>query len=517
MRHAATRRTGPRPAGPVESEPVTRLPNRAVRGGRSRSCGTGSSSWLRTRSGCRGAQRGRSGEHVDQFAIGVGLNLAVVDDHFAPMDHIPRQFEHPLHVDFGLVDRDVGIGSGAEVPLVLETEDPGRGGAGDDGDFVERVLAGEVAQAALLADCSRDTVEHVLPEPAVHQQGDDLRIGEERAAVGMIGAHRHPPGVVAQAGTTPGRSPIAGHGRAICRGYLIGTMPQPASISVSDAEPLAMKDLMQVVAERAVAGHGGRFAEHHLADVDREVRVPVDIVGQSGTRLVKRRLVVGAAAVAVKLNVRDVAAVPFQGLHRVERGRPVAGHAEVVAVDMHRVRQGAVRRRRGRSLADDLPRGDVEVLDGSVDRLRIACRWFSRPRRRRGSPACRHSRPSRSSSQAMKALSRSGSPLPLPVHDVVIVAHQDVKALVDDGGVVELLVGVPGCERRDRGVERRGVAEAGVHVAGGKRAGTLPIVPERVNGPRLTVGEFRFSSGASCGRRSPWARRCGNAYRPRRA
>ena len=45
------------------------------------------------------------------------------------------------------------------------------------------------------------------------------------------------------------------------------------------------------------------------------------------------------AAVGVELQVRQVRAVPFQHLHRLERGGDVAGHAEVVAVQVQRVRQ----------------------------------------------------------------------------------------------------------------------------------------------------------------------------------
>ena len=65
----------------------------------------------------------------------------------------------------------------------------------------------------------------------------------------------------------------------------------------------------------------------------------VDVVGQRHDLAVERVLVPVAAAVAVELDVRDVAAVAFEGLHRFERRRPVAGHAQVVAVDVDRMRQ----------------------------------------------------------------------------------------------------------------------------------------------------------------------------------
>src|SRR5438045_1789359 len=56
------------------------------------------------------------------------------------------------------------------------------------------------------------------------------------------------------------------------------------------------------------------------------------------------------------------------------------------------------------------------------------------------------------------------------VHYVVIVAHQDVEALVDTGRVGELLVSVASGERGNSGVEGGGVAHAGILVAGGERA-----------------------------------------------
>ena len=103
-----------------------------------------------------------------------------------------------------------------------------------------------------------------------------------------------------------------------------------------------------------------------------------------------------------------------------------------------------------------------------------ACRFFqtSTPP---GLTSFARVRPSpRDSSQAMNAFSRLGlAPLDRP-HDVMVVAHQDEEALVDAGRVGELLVRVPGGERGDGGVEGRGVAEAGVLVAGGERAGHAP-------------------------------------------
>ena len=88
---------------------------------------------------------------------------------------------------------------GPRWPLLLEAQNPRRAGAGDDGDFVQRVFAVEVGERASAREPARV---HVLSMScavgAVHQQADDLRIGQERAAVGMVGAHHHAPGVFDQ-------------------------------------------------------------------------------------------------------------------------------------------------------------------------------------------------------------------------------------------------------------------------------------------------------------------------------
>ena len=59
----------------------------------------------------------------------------------------------------------------------------------------------------------------------------------------------------------------------------------------------------------------------------------------------------------------------------------------------------------------------------------------------------------------------------------MIVPHQGEEALVDAGRVLELRVGVPGRERRDSGVERRGIAHPGILYPVTNVLGTLPIVP----------------------------------------
>src|SRR5437667_8352120 len=79
----------------------------------------------------------------------------------------------------------------------------------------------------------------------------------------------------------------------------------------------------------------------------------------------KAALVVGAAAVAVELDMRQMGAPAFEGGHRIARRGPVSRKAEVVAVDVYRVRQAQIRRRL-RERGNDLPRRDVEHVNGAI-------------------------------------------------------------------------------------------------------------------------------------------------------
>ena len=99
--------------------------------------------------------------------------------------------------------------------------------------------------------------------------------------------------------------------------------------------------------------------------------------------------------------------MPFQGLHRFERGVPVAGHAQVVAVDVDRVRQAQVVAGLGHAF-DDLPRRDVEVLDVRVEPVDVAALLLLPDFDAAGVDELGRVTLGRPSSQAMNAFSRSG-------------------------------------------------------------------------------------------------------------
>ena len=167
----------------------------------------------------------------------------------------------------------------------------------------------------------------------------------------MVGAHGHAPGIVHQQIPLQTDRPLQGMHEAL---VLVGDGHDAAAGFHFDVGvvPFAAQEFVQVVTDRTVGGHAGRFAEQNLAHVHRQIAVSIDEVRRRtfeqslqpgcGHTSLKRRegiLIVRAAAVAVELDVRQVGPAAFERFHGRQRRAPVAGQAEAVAVDVNRVRQ----------------------------------------------------------------------------------------------------------------------------------------------------------------------------------
>ncbi len=177
------------------------------------------------------------------------------------------------------------------------------------------------------------------------------------------------------------------------------------------------------------------------------------------------------------------------------------GMPRLLAVDVHRVRQFQFGGGLGDAL-DDLPRRDVEVIDDFVQAVDVAPLLLL--------PNLDAAGIDQLGGIALGGAEQPGDKRPQPLglavvdrpHDVMVVAHQDVKALVEAGRVGEFLVGVPGGQRRNGGVESRGVAQAGILVARGERAGHA--AHGAAAGYRRAADRLRpcaFPRAASCGPR----------------
>ncbi len=124
--------------------------------------------------------------------------------------------------------------------------------------------------------------------------------------------------------------------------------------------------------------------------------------------------------------------------------------------------------------ADNLPRRDVVMIDALVDVRNVAGRVVLPHFHATGV----HQFGGIALGRPQQPGDEGGEPLGLILvngfHDVMVVAHQHIKALVDAGRVFQFLVRMPGREGRNRRVERGGVTQADVLVAGGERAGHAP-------------------------------------------
>ncbi len=152
----------------------------------------------------------------------------------------------------------------------------------------------------------------------------------------------------------------------LLRLYTYGTTPQPVSFSTS-----MFPHFLPVSSWRRCC-HGPSAVivigvpEQDGAGVRREARVCVEVVGDGRSLGAHRRPVV--AAVGVELEVRQVRAPPLQDLHRLDGGRRVARHPQVVRVEVQGVRQPEAVDDLGQR-RDDLRGRDVPV---ALDRVEEA-------------------------------------------------------------------------------------------------------------------------------------------------
>ena len=177
----------------------------------------------------------------------------------------------------------------------------------------------------------------LVAELAVHQQADQARIAQERAAVGVVGREHEPPRVAAEQEQLQADPPLQ---RVHVVALAVGERDDPAAgldLGVG-VDPAAVGDLAQDSRDRGVGGHRRRRAEHHLPDVGAELRVRIEVLGELGRAGGHPR----SPAVGVELDVGEVRPAALERVQRVERRAEVAGHAEVVAVHVHRVRQPEV-------------------------------------------------------------------------------------------------------------------------------------------------------------------------------
>ena len=129
------------------------------------------------------------------------------------------------------------------------------------------------------ADSRRQGRDDLAAIGAVHQEADDLGVGEERSAVGMVSAHRDPPRIVDAEIPLQPDGPLPGVDQA--RVLVFDRRDAAAGLLLDViAVPLRPVQPAQVIADRPVGGHPHRPAEDDLADVHGQVRMRVEVIGE---------------------------------------------------------------------------------------------------------------------------------------------------------------------------------------------------------------------------------------------
>src|SRR5262245_56793068 len=146
-----------------------------------------------------------------------------------------------------------------------------------------------------------DFFDNLLAVAAIYEQADDLWISQKRTAVGMISAHHDPPGIAHQEIPLEPNGPLQRMHEALVLVLDGGDAAAGFHLGVG-AEPLALIDVGEIVTERAVARHASRFAKEDLANIDGQIWMGVDVVGQRSNFAIERVFIRLAAAVAVELD-----------------------------------------------------------------------------------------------------------------------------------------------------------------------------------------------------------------------
>ncbi len=281
--------------------------------------------------------------------------MPVAHHELAVLEHERRGAEHGGAVGCLRIHGNVGQRARTEMSAILEPEQPRRRATRHRRDFGQRIFAPDRRQRGHLQGLRRQSCHPFGAQVAVHQQGEQIRIGRERRAVGMVRREEHARRIADQQEQLEADRPLD---RVVEIAGPVVVRHDPAAVRVAvDDHPLARTRLAaRVELTQQVRGDRHRLPKHDLADVDGQLLGAVHRLGDacSGRRESPRTL----PAVSVELQVRQMQRQPLRGRDGGARSVGVSRQAEVVAVHVQRMRHAEVVDRALQRL-DDRPRGDA--------------------------------------------------------------------------------------------------------------------------------------------------------------
>ena len=133
-------------------------------------------------------------------------------------------------------------------------------------------------------------------------------------------------------------------------------MPPPFASPSLITDFLGLRRRDGVELPQHVGGDRHRLPEHDLTDIDGDIRRGVDRRGEGGGG--GRKAMPAFIAIGIELQMREMQRLAAGRLDRCDRGRDIAWNAEIVAVQMHRMRDFEIADRLLQGL-DDLARGET--------------------------------------------------------------------------------------------------------------------------------------------------------------
>src|SRR6185436_18726765 len=392
--------------------------------------------------------------------------LAFLNDQLAGLHYVARRCEHDADIVAAAVDRHISVGPGTQVAFGTQAKQPGGRGAGDDRDLVQGVFASEsIQQRAPGEQAEVYSLELLVPIGPIHQQADQLGVGEEGSSIGMIGGEHHAPWVGGKQKELETYPPLE------CRdGRLLPVRIRNDAAAAFQlyvyVHPFAPAARVQEVLHRAVRRNGGGGAEHHLPHVHADFGVLIDVLDEfwRGGAPAPGRSTTGAVSVGMELEMGEMSAPASQGFHALQRHSHISRPPQVVAVNVNRMGKAQpvphisqrLENAPGRDVAG--PYSVVEPVDITATILplldtawvhdldRVAAGPFQQPRR--VVPSTRR---------------LAGGYL---AQQEVIVAQQDEESRVNARRVVQLEMGVEGAQGSHRRVKGCGIAQPRVAVTG---------------------------------------------------
>ncbi len=260
-----------------------------------------------------------------------------------------------------MVEHQIRVAADPQVALIGQAERSGGTGRHRHGNFIKRVLAIDFRQSDLAFDRIGQFLETFLPHVGTHQQLQDFRITPEATAIGMIGRQKNLPRILDQQQQFESASPLDGVDQ-IAGSVRVRDNPASGLVFHVEIAPFPSGQLVQQMLPGPVSGNRDSVPEQNGAGVRRNVGMSVEVVGQLD-RLRTHRIP-AVPAVGVVLRVGNMSALSFQVLQGLHRRRDVSGGAQVIAVQVHRMRQPQVIANSGQLRDDAAGRQLAVAFDG---------------------------------------------------------------------------------------------------------------------------------------------------------